>query len=346
MADDVGGPPWDHASYVPDAVFVSLGTNDFNLAIGPLPEREAWVSAYVDLRPQPSASRYPDAHVFLTEGAIVSDADDPQRPRKTVLREYLAETARRLGDPRVHVVPSEHYPGDPGNAHPTGEQHAAMARDLEPVIRAVMGWSAATEPAVPVDQEPVHEVVLKNDYVTVLHVTIPPGQSTRLHTHSHDGVAVRLTEATVRLDVRREGSAGPVRTHVGETTAQPYAERPMTHVVNNVGATPFEVIDIELLARPDGPPTAPLAPPAAENPSARAYRWSLAPGASTPQHTHERPYLIIAASPMQLSMRSPDGASMDHPIKAGDFHWIESKVTHVLTNSGTEAGVIVEVELK
>jgi len=165
VADDVGGPPWDHASYVPDVVFVSLGTNDFNLAIGPLPEREAWVSAYVAFV-RAIRSRYPDAHVFLTEGAILSDADDPQRPRKTVLREYLAETERRLGDPRVHVVPSEHYPGDPGNAHPTGEQHAAMARDLEPVIRAVVGWSAATEPAVPVDQEPVHEVVLKNDYVT------------------------------------------------------------------------------------------------------------------------------------------------------------------------------------
>jgi hypothetical protein len=81
----------------------------------------------------------------------------------------------------------------------------------------------------------------------------------------------------------------------------------MTHRVNDLGATPFEVIDIEFL---------------------------------------ERPYLIIAATPMQLSMKSPDGASMDHPIRAGDFHWIDRKVTHVLTNSGTEAGVIVEVELK
>jgi quercetin dioxygenase-like cupin family protein/lysophospholipase L1-like esterase len=345
VADEVGGPPWDHSSYVPDVVFVSLGTNDFNLAIGPLPEREPWVAAYVAFV-RTIRSRYRDAHVFLTEGAIVSDADDPKRPRKTVLREYLAETARHLGDPRVHVVPSQHYAGDPGNAHPTREQHAAMARDLEPVIREVMGWSAAQQPAVPVDKEPLHELVLQNDYVTVLHVTIPPGQSTQEHTHSHDGVAVRLTEGTISLDVPGETSKGPLRTYVGETTAPAYAERPMTHRVNNLGTTPFEVIDIEFLKRPDGPATAPIAPPAAENPSARAYRWALAPGASAPQHTHDRPYLIIAATPMQLSMKSPDGASMDHPIKAGDFHWIDSKVTHVLSNSGTETGVIVEVELK
>jgi len=66
----------------------------------------------------------------------------------------------------------------------------------------------------------------------------------------------------------------------------------------------------------------------------------------TTPFTHERPYLVIAATPMQLLMKSPDGASMEHPIKAGDLHWVESKVTHVRTNRGTEAGVIVEVELK
>jgi lysophospholipase L1-like esterase len=139
VADEDGGPPWDHAAYTPDVVFVSLGTNDFNLATGPLPEREGFVSAYVAFV-RAIRARHPDAQVLLTEGAIVNDETDPKRPQKTVLREYLAETARRLGDAKVHVVPSQHYPGDAANAHPTGEQHAAMARDFEPVIRQVMGW--------------------------------------------------------------------------------------------------------------------------------------------------------------------------------------------------------------
>ena len=65
VADETGGPPWDHAAYTPDVVFVSLGTNDFSLAIGPLPERETFVSAYVDLRaqgplPLPRRARLPD----------------------------------------------------------------------------------------------------------------------------------------------------------------------------------------------------------------------------------------------------------------------------------------------
>lgn len=130
---------WDHAAYVPDVVVVSLGTNDFNLALGAFPAREEFVAAYVAFA-RAIRARYPRAAIILTEGAIVSDADDPQRPQKTALREALAETARRLGDPRLTVFPSQHYPGEPCNPHPTGEQHAAMARDLEPVIRRAAGW--------------------------------------------------------------------------------------------------------------------------------------------------------------------------------------------------------------
>jgi lysophospholipase L1-like esterase len=139
VPDELGPPAWDHTLYTPDVVFVSLGTNDFNLAIGPLPEREEFVAAYVRFV-RAIRARHPAAHVFLSEGAIVNDEADPKRPQKTVLREYLAETARRLGDARVHLAFSRHYPGDAENAHPTKEQHAAMARDLEPVIREAVGW--------------------------------------------------------------------------------------------------------------------------------------------------------------------------------------------------------------
>jgi lysophospholipase L1-like esterase len=139
IPEETAPPSWDHAAYVPDVVVVSLGTNDFNLAIGPLPEREAFVGAYVSFV-RAVRARYPQAFVILTEGAIVSDEADPARPQRTVLREYLGETVRRLGDARVRAVESPHYTGDGCDAHPTHEQHAAMARDLEPLIREIVGW--------------------------------------------------------------------------------------------------------------------------------------------------------------------------------------------------------------
>jgi lysophospholipase L1-like esterase len=136
---DLHPAPWDHAGYVPEVVIVALGTNDFNLDLGALPDREAYVAAYVAFI-RSIRARYPAAHVVLTEGAIVNDEKDPARPQKTVLRQYLAETVARLGDARVEVVPATHYPGDACNAHPTRAQHEAIARDLEPVIRRLTGW--------------------------------------------------------------------------------------------------------------------------------------------------------------------------------------------------------------
>jgi quercetin dioxygenase-like cupin family protein len=206
--------------------------------------------------------------------------------------------------------------------------------------------TTAQEKAVPVEQEPLHKIVFKNDYVEVMHVTIQPGQSTMLHTHSHDSVAIRLSENTVRIDVPGKESSPALTAQVGSISTGDYAKQSFTHRVNNIGKTIFEVLDIELLKRPAGLKTAPIAASAAENGSLRAYKWTLAPGVSTPAHTHARPYLIIAATPMQLVMKAPDGSSMEHPIKAGDFHWIDNKVTHTLTNNGKESGILIEVELR
>jgi mannose-6-phosphate isomerase-like protein (cupin superfamily) len=45
-------------------------------------------------------------------------------------------------------------------------------------------------------------------------------------------------------------------------------------------------------------------------------------------------------------MSSPDGQSSEHEVKAGDFHWVSTKVTHSLANAGSSEGQIVEIELK
>lgn len=200
--------------------------------------------------------------------------------------------------------------------------------------------------AVPVDQEAAHKVVLKNEYVEVMHVTIAPGQNTMLHAHSHDRVAVNLSESTVNEDVPGKKPPKTMVTSAGSVSVHACAKQDCTHRVHNRGKTTFEALDIELLKRPAGPAASPVTTPAAESRSFRVYRWALAPGDSTQEHTHSRPYLIIAATPMRLLMKSPDGRSMEHLAKAGDFHWIDSKVTHILTNNGKESGVIIEVELQ
>lgn len=130
--------PWNHAAYSPELIVVSLGTNDFNLALGALPAAEEYVPAYVTFV-RTLRARHPAAKIVLTEGAIVNDQADPARPQRSVLGGYLRDTIERLHDPAVSRFESSHHPGDACDPHPTREQHAQMAAELEPEARRLLG---------------------------------------------------------------------------------------------------------------------------------------------------------------------------------------------------------------
>jgi len=199
---------------------------------------------------------------------------------------------------------------------------------------------------VPVENEPLHHVVLKNESVVVIHLTLPPGERTLFHTHSHDRVAIPLSSTSITQQVVNEKEGPPSRSDPGTFSALALASSSYTHRVHNVGSVPYDVLDVELLERPRTPSPLAAAAVAAENPSARIYNWVLAPGATSAMHTHVRPYLIVATTGFTLKMTAPDGQSLTHELKRGDFHWVDTKVTHTLGNSGSAEGQILEVELK
>ena len=203
-----------------------------------------------------------------------------------------------------------------------------------------------SQPPIPVDQEPHHKVVLKNDFVEVMHVTLAVDERTLYHTHAHDRAAVELSNTSITQQPVGEAEAPAHATKPGDISIAASTPGGYSHRVHNVGPGVFNVLDVEFLEKPAQPSTFTAGPVVGENPSARAYRWELAPGAKTPEHAHHRPYLIVAATPMLLKMTAPDGSSRVETVKAGDFHWVDAQVTHVLSNEGTSAATIVEFELK
>jgi YVTN family beta-propeller protein len=200
--------------------------------------------------------------------------------------------------------------------------------------------------AVPMDKEPHHHVLFKNEFVEVIRTTLLPGESTLFHTHSHDTAGFDLVTSTTTEQLLGKPEGSPATSHAGEVSADSCTDCPMTHRVHNVGNGLMDGFYVELLQRPALPSASIAAPVAAENASARVYNWMLAPGATSAMHTHKRPYVIVAATPLQLKMTAPDGESFTENVKAGDFHWVDSKVTHSLTNEGETKGQIVEIELK
>ncbi len=137
------------ANYVPDGILVSLGTNDFNRALGAFPERGEFVAKYATFVRQLTQA-FPAARIWLTEGAIVYDetvggahqvSDKAvSAKQKTTLRSYLQEVAAQVGESHVRYLPAHHYPGDSCDPHPTGPEHLSMARDVADAIRIELGW--------------------------------------------------------------------------------------------------------------------------------------------------------------------------------------------------------------
>lgn len=122
--------PWDEKQYDPDVIVSTIGTNDFNPGI---PERKNYIATYVKFILQLLAD-HKHAQILITEGAILNGE------KKAALIDYITAVVKRVDDKRVHIATSNNYPGDKTDAHPTKEQHAAMAKDLIPQIKTVMKW--------------------------------------------------------------------------------------------------------------------------------------------------------------------------------------------------------------
>jgi len=128
--------PWNAADYVPDAIVICLGTNDFNQGV---PDENEFVNAYVEFVRKVRRDA-PRAQVFLADSPIVFDAPG-QVPKRAVLHAYLLEVVEKINRPDVRLAPVRHYVGVPNNGHPAREDHKAIANELEPLLRQALQWN-------------------------------------------------------------------------------------------------------------------------------------------------------------------------------------------------------------
>ncbi|HEV2453996.1 MAG TPA: SGNH/GDSL hydrolase family protein [Verrucomicrobiae bacterium] len=126
---------WDHNRYVPDAVVICLGGNDFNSGI---PDEMVFVNAYVQFVEKVRRDA-PNAWIFLLNCPMFKDKPG-KMPKRAVLRAYLEEIITKLNDPHVVWAPVGYSAGNPIDHHPTAADHEAIAGRLEPVLRKALNW--------------------------------------------------------------------------------------------------------------------------------------------------------------------------------------------------------------
>jgi lysophospholipase L1-like esterase len=130
------GPTWDFGLYVPHAVVINLGTNDFAQGT---PDEAAFKNAYRTFLTY-VRGKYATATIILAAGPMLGGSE------LTTLRTWLdALVTERAGagDSRFAVVEFATQDGTLGYGcdwHPSAAEHDAMADVLIPALQSRLGW--------------------------------------------------------------------------------------------------------------------------------------------------------------------------------------------------------------
>jgi lysophospholipase L1-like esterase len=143
--EQVDSPRWDPQKYIPDALVIALGSNDFSPGDSdrPIMQVDEWVEvalAFVGKLRQD----FPTAHIFMVSSPILGD-NWPTGEYKSATDQKVAitrvvEQLNGTGDDKVHKFFSSPIVGMGCTSHPDVNQHTVMAEQLGRLVASVMGW--------------------------------------------------------------------------------------------------------------------------------------------------------------------------------------------------------------
>ena len=144
-------PMWDPSTYVPDAILIGLGTNDFSPGEGGAdnPRESLAVSEFVEqfiAFIDRLKGYYPGVSVFLVSSPILGDgwprAEDSFRSDQLQAHDEVVAHYADATDVSVEaIVVAKIYPVHGCSGHPDAAEHASMTlQDIVPPFRDAMGW--------------------------------------------------------------------------------------------------------------------------------------------------------------------------------------------------------------
>ena len=136
---------WDTSEFTPDAVLVTLGTNDFSPGDSARDKMtvETYAAAYIEFVTT-LRGYYPDAHIFGVSSPMLGDGwPEASDMSATDLKSAIAAMVEHFataGDDKVHQFNVTKLIGTGCGTHPSAEQDASMAAELGEYVAETLGW--------------------------------------------------------------------------------------------------------------------------------------------------------------------------------------------------------------
>jgi len=223
----------------------------------------------------------------------------------------------------------------------------------------LLATTAVVAAQVPLSKEPRHHMTFENPQLRIIDVNIPPGDKSLDHRHDLDIVTVSMTAGTmVRIQTGGQPAAERPSRPLGDATVAEYAGKAQSHIVENVGKSPYQLFAVENL-KTSGWSTGPAASGLATKMTreARAFRLydvSLTRDTSQTSHTHAVPTVAVLVSGAVMS-DGPDKQAKDNPgapvglkqlTQPGQWILVPSGDTHHIVRLGVGDARVVEIEVR
>src|SRR5271167_4665996 len=211
-------------------------------------------------------------------------------------------------------------------------------------------------PTVEITAEPSHHLKIDNPYIRAFYVEVAPHQSTLMHHHGYDYLAVIFGHS----EIDSITPDGTVKHVVFEDGAVGYTPAGLTHVATDLAATPFRNATIELLQNQGHPvcvkncendPRAKDWPPLTAESKLIGYgdtfRVSLATIKPKQTVSTEEPFPHLVVMLTDMQGKSGQGKeATDFAMKADEMLFHDPHPDHGLTNTGTQDVRMILVEFK
>jgi quercetin dioxygenase-like cupin family protein len=219
---------------------------------------------------------------------------------------------------------------------------------------ALLALLPAGSSPVEVANEPHHHLVLQNKYLHVYKVELPPGKQTLLHHHGENFVSVTLGEAQIENDAVGKPPAS-LKTGPGDVRM---TSAPLTHLVKNLGSTPFLNITVEILPRSASAAASSISRASlrttpgvsrtdkGETEAVRVFETIINNGVTVPEHVHSVPHLLVALNDIELQSNVAGQPPQRLRFAAGDVRWFDAGLNHSVTNVAGQPAHYVTLEFK
>ena len=197
---------------------------------------------------------------------------------------------------------------------------------------------------VVVSKEPLHKNVFENQYVRVLDLHIPPGDTTLFHIHELPCVSISLHPVRTGAQTIVDDRGPKVSSLDRRITFEGFYQSRLVHRVWNRDTSVFHWMDVEVLTKGDSTIEAPISvngfTQVFDAPPVRAYRLVLK-GNQKLDFKGTRPLLIVGLNDAGKVM-----VNKKHFSKQGDFLFVQPSKKVSLANKEAQEYTFAVLELK